>query len=233
MIRMQGVSKTYRAGRNLVPVLDSVDFSLSTGEMAVITGASGGGKTTLLNIIGCLTRPTTGQVWLLGNEVSRYPEHFLSDVRRTTVGFVFQQYNLLPGYTAAENVYMPLIPMGIGETRRLERAGVLLDQVGLVDKMHRCVEQLSGGEQQRVAVARALVNNPKLLLADEPTSNVDPETEHLIISLFQEFRRQGNSIVVASHDTAWLESDTCDHCYAVEEGRLSAVQGVVAANLLA
>lgn len=221
MLNMVGVSKVYRNNRTETIALDGVDLELEAGQLVLLTGHSGSGKTSLLNVAGCLTRPTTGRVWLAGQQVSALPDHFLSDVRRHAVGFVFQLYNLLPGYTAAENVAMPLIPTGIGEKQRNEKAVGMLDRVGLSHRAHVRVEQLSGGEQQRVAVARALINDPKLILADEPTSNVDPHTELVIISIFLELKKQGKAIIVISHDTAWHEARAPDACYVMKQGRLS------------
>ena len=205
MLKFVDVHKTFRNGANVAAVLRGVNFTLEAGELLVLTGQSGSGKTTLLNLAGCLTRPTQGSIFIDSDEVSALPDHFLSAVRRDTIGFVFQQYNLLPGYTAGENVEIPLIPLGISERQRKERASALLAHVGLAQKTDTPIQRLSGGEQQRVAVARALINNPRLILADEPTSNVDAETATVIIELFVELRRQQRALIIASHDAVWQE----------------------------
>ncbi len=219
MLQFVNVCKIYRDESQLLSILNDVNFTLEAGQLMVLTGPSGSGKTTLLNIAGCLTRPTQGSVIIAGVDVSVLPDDHLSAVRRDTIGFIFQQYNLLPGYTAIENVEIPLIPLGVSERQRKDRATELLAHVGLAHKTHTPIQRLSGGEQQRVAVARALINNPSLILADEPTSNVDDETAGLILELFAELRRRRKAIIVASHDNVWLEKASGDIC-SIADGQL-------------
>lgn len=206
LISLEKITKTYVLGEQVVNALKSVDLQIFRGDYLALMGPSGSGKSTLMNIIGCLDSPTSGNYWLNNKEVSKMSDADLSDVRNTEIGFVFQTFNLLNRMSAIENVALPLVYAGIPLNQRIERAKVVLEKVGLKDRMNHKPNELSGGQRQRVAVARALVNNPSLLLADEPTGNLDTKTSHEIMALFQEIHDSGNTIVLVTH-----EEDIANH----------------------
>ena len=199
LIELDNVEKTYHLGEVLVPALRGVSDNVERGEFVAIMGASGSGKTTLMNIIGCLDRPTGGRYLLDGADVTRMTEDQLARTRNHKIGFVFQSYNLLSRTSALENVELPLIYNGGGSDKR-GRAEKLLAKVGLGDRMHHHPGQLSGGEQQRVAIARALINEPPLILADEPTGNLDTKSSREIMALFKEMHDEGITIVMVTHE---------------------------------
>jgi ABC-type lipoprotein export system ATPase subunit len=202
LVRLEGVCKSYRTGETTLPVLKGVSLSIRPGDMVALMGASGSGKTTLLNILGCLDRPTAGRYWLDGEEVSQYTATELARVRSRKLGFVFQSFNLLPRTSALDNLRAPLAysPNRPPPREGRARAEALLARVGLAARLHHVPSQLSGGEQQRVAIARALVNRPVLLLADEPTGNLDSKTSAEILRLFQELNAEGLTILLVTHD---------------------------------
>ena len=203
MIVLRDIRKTYNLGEIDVPVLKGVSFDIQTGDMVALVGASGSGKSTLMNILGCLDRPSSGQYQLDGREVSGLSVPERAGMRRATIGFVFQSFNLLPRTSALENVMMPLTyaPENLSEKAMRKRATALLEKVGLADRMDHQPSQLSGGQQQRVAIARALVNQPRLLLADEPTGNLDSKTSEEILTMFQELNRSdGLTIILVTHE---------------------------------
>ncbi len=197
-------------GRNELPVLKGIDLLISKNEYVALMGPSGSGKSTLMNILGCLDSPTSGQYILNGKDVSRMADDQLADVRNVEIGFVFQQFNLLPRLTAWENVALPLIYAGAGRKEREERARAMLTKVGLAERAHHKPNELSGGQSQRVAIARALINNPSLLLADEPTGNLDTKTSVEIMELFEQIHAQGNTVVLVTH-----EEDIANHTHRV------------------
>jgi putative ABC transport system ATP-binding protein len=198
MVKIQKISKIYKMGRTEVRALNSVNLNIGTGEMVSIMGASGSGKSTLMHIIGCLDRPSAGQYWLDGSEVSRLNDNKLAELRNRKIGFVFQSYNLLAQNTAISNVELPMI-YGGGKQRR-EKAMMALEMVGLVHRAKHRPNEMSGGEQQRVAIARSLINNPQLLLADEPTGNLDTNSSHEIMTLFQKLSEKGITIILVTHE---------------------------------
>ena len=218
LIEMRGVCKDYPLGDRLVRALDRVDFTVAEGEMVAILGPSGSGKSTLMNLLGCLDTPTAGQYRLAGQAVERLGETALSRVRRRHVGFVFQGFHLLPGLTARENVELPLIYRGMpeGERRRLVEESLAL--VGLTQRMEHRPSELSGGQQQRVAIARAVAGRPPMLLADEPTGNLDTATGKEIMALLSRLHRAGHTVVVITHDPA--VGAACPRRVRIEDGRL-------------
>ncbi|BAB77873.1 ATP-binding protein of ABC transporter [Nostoc sp. PCC 7120 = FACHB-418] len=200
MISMEGITKTYHLGELDVPVLKEINLSIEDGEYVAIMGASGSGKSTLMNIIGCLDRPTSGQYILDGRELTTLDDDELADIRNQYIGFVFQQFNLLPRLTALENVMLPMIYADVPRSQRLKSAIAALENIGLGDRLTNRPSQLSGGQQQRVAIARALVNHPALVLADEPTGALDSKTSHEIMNLLTELNQQGTTIAIVTHD---------------------------------
>jgi putative ABC transport system ATP-binding protein len=206
LISLKNISKTYVLGEQVVDALIGVNLQILRGEYIALMGPSGSGKSTLMNIIGCLDTPTTGEYWLNNKEVSQMSDASLSEVRNTEIGFVFQTFNLLNRLTAIDNVALPLVYAGIPLSERTERAKDVLEKVGLKDRMNHKPNELSGGQRQRVAVARALINNPSLLLADEPTGNLDTKTSYEIMALFDDIHQSGNTIVLVTH-----EEDIANH----------------------
>lgn len=202
LIEMTDVCKHYTVGGQLVQALDGVDFTVQAGEMVAILGPSGSGKSTLMHILGCLDVPTAGQYRLNGQAVERMKEGDLSRVRGRTVGFVFQGFHLLPGLTARENVELPLLYRGMTETTRHQLAEESLRRVGLESRMDHRPSELSGGQQQRVAVARAMAGRPPLLLADEPTGNLDTAAGRDIMGLLHDLHDEGNTVIIITHDPA-------------------------------
>jgi len=200
MIVMQGIRKEYRMGDNVVAALDGVDIHIKPHEFVSIIGPSGSGKSTLMNIIGCLDTADEGLYRFDGLDITDYSEDELATIRGKKIGFVFQQFNLLPKLTAQENVELPLIYQGMSAHKRHKRSREVLDRVGLLDRMHHKPTELSGGQQQRVAIARALAGDPSLILADEPTGNLDSKTGADVMRLFHELHAAGNTIVLITHD---------------------------------
>ena len=200
MIVMQGIRKEYRMGDNVVAALDGVDIHIKPGEFVSIIGPSGSGKSTLMNIIGCLDTADEGVYRFDGLDIADYSENELATIRGKKIGFVFQQFNLLPKLTAQENVELPLIYQGMSAGKRHKRSREALERVSLADRRHHKPTELSGGQQQRVAIARALAGNPSLILADEPTGNLDSKTGADVMQLFHELHKAGNTIVLITHD---------------------------------
>jgi putative ABC transport system ATP-binding protein len=201
IMQTTGLWKTYGRGDLALHALRGVDITIDEGEFVAVMGPSGSGKTTLMNILGCLDRPTRGSYELLGFEVADMSANELADVRNLILGFVFQSYILLPRTSALDNVQLPLIYAGVPRRERRQRAAAALDRVGLADRMGHHPNELSGGQQQRVAIARALVNDPRVILADEPTGNLDSKTSMEIVELFQELGDAGLTLVYVTHET--------------------------------
>jgi putative ABC transport system ATP-binding protein len=200
IIETKEISRTYKMGTNIVNALQSVSISIDKGQYVAFMGPSGSGKSTLMNIVGCLDTPSTGTYILNNQVVSEMTENELAEVRNKEIGFVFQTFNLLPRASALENVALPLIYAGYGKSERSEMAMAALESVNLADRYHHKPNELSGGQRQRVAIARALVNNPSIILADEPTGNLDSKTSHGIMALFQELHDKGNTIIMVTHE---------------------------------
>ena len=206
VIDLKDITREFRVGQQLVRALRGIDIEIQHNEYAALMGPSGSGKSTLMNVIGCLDTPTAGKYLLNGKDVSRMVDNELAEIRNTEIGFVFQTFNLLPRYSALENVALPLVYAGWTKKDRLERAAEVLEQVGLADRMTHNPNELSGGQRQRVAVARALVNKPSIILADEPTGNLDSTTSHEIMELFNEIHSNGNTVILVTH-----EEDIAEH----------------------
>ena len=203
LIELKDIHKTYVMGDIKLPVLKGITLSVEKGDMVALTGASGSGKSTLMNILGCLDRPTSGEYWLDGEEISKLSNDGRADVRNRKIGFVFQNFNLLPRTSALENVIMPLgyTASHLSEKQMVERGKLMLERVGLADRMAHEPSRLSGGQQQRVAIARALVNNPRILFADEPTGNLDTKMSDEILRIFNEINAsEGVTIVLVTHE---------------------------------
>lgn len=200
LIILRNIVKNYQVGTQAVLALQSVSLDIYKGEYVAIMGASGSGKSTMMNIIGCLDTPTSGTYILNDKDVSKLDDDRLAEIRNTEIGFVFQTFNLLPRYTALENVMLPLIYAGVGKEKRIELAIEKLDKVGLSNRMEHRPNEMSGGQRQRVAVARALINTPSILLADEPTGNLDSKTSEEIMKLFAAIHAAGNTIILVTHE---------------------------------
>ncbi len=203
LVKLLDIHKTYHLGEVDLPVLRGVSLSIARGELVTLMGASGSGKSTLMNILGCLDHPTSGEYWLDGQEVSRFDARQRARLRNRIIGFVFQSFNLLPRTSALENVLIPLsyTKESLSERQKRQRATEVLEKVGLADRLNHQPSQLSGGEQQRVAIARSLVNHPRLLLADEPTGNLDSHTSEEILAVLEQLhQKEGNTIVIVTHD---------------------------------
>ena len=200
LITLSHINKVFTTGEVAIHALQDLNLEIEQGEFVAIIGQSGSGKTTLLDIFGCLSHPTSGDYWLNGEHINRLHDSELTRIRNQQIGFIFQTFHLLPRKTALENVQLPLMYAGATRTQQLERAREILTAVGLQDRMNHLSNQLSGGQQQRVAIARALANKPALLLADEPTGNLDSQSGNEILSIFEELHRQGQTIVMITHD---------------------------------
>lgn len=223
LIDIQHMKKIYSMGDQLVHALREINLQVFKGDYMALMGPSGSGKSTLMNMIGCLDSPTEGSYILNGNDVSTMTDDELAEIRNIEIGFVFQTFNLIPRLSALENVALPLIYAGWGKSKRLQRAKEVLESVGLGDRVYHNPNELSGGQRQRVAVARALVNNPSLILADEPTGNLDSKTSIEIMGLFEEIHKLGNTIVIVTH-----EPDIAEHCHRIVKLR----DGIVESDIL-
>lgn len=200
VIRIENLYKIYQLGTQQVNALDGVSLSINKNDYLAIMGPSGSGKSTMMNILGCLDTPTSGKYILGGTDVSQMEDGELADVRNKQIGFVFQSFNLLPRYSALENVALPLIYSGLPANERREMAKKALETVGLADRMDHKPNELSGGQRQRVAIARAIINNPTIILADEPTGNLDTKTSVEIMNIFEKIYSQGNTIILVTHE---------------------------------
>ena len=200
LIQARDLRKTYHVGDQVVHALDGLDLDIRTNEYVALMGPSGSGKSTLMNMLGCLDSPTSGSYILNGQDVSRLEDDALAEIRNREIGFVFQTFNLLPRYTALENVALPMVYAGMAKTERQERAREVLEQVGLADRMDHRPNELSGGQRQRVAVGRALVMRPSIILADEPTGNLDTATSEEVMELFGDIQKAGNTVILVTHE---------------------------------
>jgi putative ABC transport system ATP-binding protein len=200
IIHLENIKKNYYLGKQVIEVLKGISFNILKNEYVALMGPSGSGKSTLMNILGCLDTPTSGKYVLNGHDVSSMADNDLADVRNKEIGFVFQQFNLLPRLTAAENVALPLVYAGVPRKQRLEKALEVLARVNLADRSHHKPNEMSGGQNQRVAIARALVNDPSIILADEPTGNLDSKTSYEIMEIFSKIHAAGNTVILVTHE---------------------------------
>ncbi len=210
LISIQNLNKTYIMGAEIVEALKDVSIEIAKNEYVALMGPSGSGKSTLMNLLGCLDSPSNGKYWLNGIEVSTMDDSELAAVRNKQIGFVFQTFNLLPRLSALENVALPLVYAGFSKEQRLEKARITLESVGLGDRILHKPNELSGGQRQRVAVARALVNDPAIILADEPTGNLDTKTSYEIMALFEQIHKSGNTVILVTH-----EADIAQHAHRI------------------
>jgi putative ABC transport system ATP-binding protein len=208
IIAVKGLTKTYTMGTTKVHALRGVDLDIQANEYLALMGPSGSGKSTLMNLLGCLDTPTSGEYWLNSTNVSTMDDDELAEVRNKEIGFVFQTFNLLPRLSALENVALPLVYAGQSKSARLDRAREVLTEVGLGDRVDHKPNELSGGQRQRVAIARALVNRPSIILADEPTGNLDTKTSIEIMGIFERIHEMGNTVILVTH-----EPDIAEHCH--------------------
>ncbi len=200
VIKIRNITRDFPLGNEVVKVLKGIDLDIERGEYVALMGPSGSGKSTLMNLLGCLDTPTSGSYELNGKDVSNMTDDELAEIRNKEIGFVFQTFNLLPRTTALENVALPMVYAGASKSERTERAKQVLTDVGLADRMDHKPNQLSGGQRQRVAVGRALVNHPSIILADEPTGNLDSKTSEEIMNLFNEIHKAGNTVILVTHE---------------------------------
>jgi len=222
ILKTEEVSKWYNIGKSdEVRAVEKISLEIMENQSVVLYGPSGSGKTTLLGLIGTIDRPTGGRILLHGKDVTLFSDLELSRIRRETIGIVFQSFNLFSGISAWENVSYPLIPMGVGAKQRFERASVLLERLGLDDRVYHSPEELSGGQQQRVAIARALINNPQTLIADEPTSNIDADAVKMLLEILSELKKEGKTIIISSHDPVFRSHG--DVHFNLDRGRIEGI----------
>jgi putative ABC transport system ATP-binding protein len=220
-LELSDIKKVFNQGKpNEFWAINGVSLEIETNRVTCLKGASGSGKTTLLSLIGCLARPTSGRITLNGEQLSGLPERFLTDIRRKRFGFVFQQFNLVQGLSVLENVMLPAYPLGLERKELLQKSRQLLEQFGLESKAENEVQLLSGGEKQRVAICRALINDPDVLIADEPTANLDTKLSHEFMQLITGLRDSGKTILIASHDAIVFDSGAIDRVVEMCDGRV-------------
>lgn len=218
MIKLKNIYKIYQSGEDKIHALDGIDLHIAEGELTAIVGQSGSGKSTAMNIIGCLDVPTSGEYYLLGKDVSKLDEDELAYIRNKTLGFIFQQYNLIPKLNLLENVELPLVYRGIRKEERHERALKALERVGLKGREKYFPSQLSGGQQQRVSIARALAGDPSVILADEPTGALDSKTGKDVLEFLKELHREGNTVIIITHDNGIAAE--CNRIIRLQDGKI-------------
>ncbi len=224
LIEARNLCKIYNRQRpDEVQALTDISFSLAQGEVAVLKGPSGSGKTSLLSLIGCMARPTSGSIQLAGRDVAKLPERFLAGIRRQSFGFVFQQFNLLRDLNVFDNILLPLYPTDMNSDQMQVLADEVLEKLALSSKRHMKIRQLSGGEQQRVAIARALINQPEIIIADEPTAHLDSKLAEELLVILGLLKREGKTIIIATHDPEVYQHALVDRCFAMHDGSLHEV----------
>ena len=227
MLELANIRKVFNQGQhNEYWALKGIDLEIPPARVSVLKGPSGSGKTTLLTILGCLARPTEGRVRLKGEDISGLPERFLTEIRRRTFGFIFQQFNLIRGLSAIENIILPGYPGGTPRAQLLARAETLLADLQLAHRRDAKVEWLSGGEQQRVAICRALINDPQILVADEPTANLDSKLSTEFLAILRRLAQAGRTVILTSHDPLVIESEVVDRVYSLRDGQLIGIDKV-------
>jgi putative ABC transport system ATP-binding protein len=225
MIELRDIRKVFNEGKPYaLTAVDGVSLSLEARKVTVLRGPSGSGKTTLLSVIGCMARPTAGRVHLQGREITSLPERFLTDIRRSTFGFIFQQFNLVKGISALENVMLPAYPLGGDHAQLVQRARGLLDLFGIAKRASSRAEWLSGGEAQRTAIARALINDPAVIIADEPTAHLDSKLSREFMEMIVRLREQQKTVIIASHDPLVYEAGAVDRVVSMRDGRLEGTE---------
>ncbi len=221
MIELSNIKKAFNQGKpNEYWALNGIDLTVEAGKVTAFRGPSGSGKTTLLTLVGCLSRPTSGRVRFKDEDISGMPERFLTDIRRRSFGFIFQQFNLIKGLSALDNVILPGFPTGRPRAELVAAAETLFDQLKLSHRLHARVEWLSGGEQQRVAIARALINNPEVIIADEPTANLDTALSREFMGILESFTAAGKTVMLTSHDPLVVESSAVHRVVGMRDGLL-------------
>ncbi len=222
LVELENIIKIYNQDQvNEVQALDMVNLSIAKGTMVCLKGPSGSGKSTLLSIIGCIYPPTSGRAVIAGKPLSRLPDRFLTIHRRQTIGFIFQQFNILPKLSVLENIMLPLMPLGISPQKRLAMAEPLLERFGIDHRRNFPAGEISGGELQRVAIARALINDPPIIIADEPTAHLDSKLSRDFLQSMRELKAEGKTIIIASHDPLVTDDDGVERTYTVHDGRVS------------
>ena len=223
MIELKKVNKIYnREKPNQVTALTDVSMSIKAGQIVCLRGASGSGKSTLLSIIGCVFPPTSGRAAIAGKQLSRMPDRFLTLHRRETIGFIFQQFNILPTLTVKDNITLPLLPLGIPPGKRKKKADSLMKQLGIHHRRNFLANQISGGELQRVAIARALVNDPPIILADEPTAHLDSKLSHDLMAIIKTLQQEGKTIIITSHDPLVTDHASINQIIDIKDGKIHA-----------
>ena len=221
LIETTELNKIYNRHRpDEVTALREVFFSVEKGQVVALQGPSGSGKSSLLSLIGCMARPTSGSIRIESRDVSKLPERFLAEIRRNLFGFIFQQLNLLRDLSVVDNILLPLYPIGLGRDEMLQRAESVLEQLGLSDKRRMKAGQLSGGEQQRVAIARALINRPEIIIADEPSAHLDSRLTQELLTILAQLKVNGKTIIIATHDPEVYQQQLIDRSYLLHDGRL-------------
>jgi putative ABC transport system ATP-binding protein len=221
MIELKNITKIYEVNKNnIVTALNNINLTIKEGELVVIKGASGSGKSTILSLIAAISKPTSGEVIVGANRVSKLPDNFASDFRRDNIGFVFQKYNLIPTLSAKDNIILPLVPLNLHVKEIEDKLERVLKMFHIEHKENQLIRNLSGGEQQRVAIARANVNNPKIILADEPTANLDEKLSLHFIEMLKELKHDGKTIIVATHDPLFFDLDIVDRVVEIHQGVL-------------
>jgi putative ABC transport system ATP-binding protein len=222
---LENVTKVYNPGQpNEVWAVKGISLRINKNEAVVLKGPSGSGKTSLLSLIGCMSRPTSGRILISGRDVAKLPERSLTEIRRRTFGFVFQQFNLLKGITVRENIMLPLYPTGLSLTEIKARAEKVMESMRLSKRADFNVEHLSGGEQQRVAIARALINDPEIILADEPTAHLDTKLSEEFLRIIEEIKRSGKTVIIATHDPLVYDSSVVDRVIELRDGMIKETQ---------